>query len=48
MKKRPLKNEVKSVWVRQECKPRYASNSCPIEKEKKRNKRNAITYIVGR
>jgi hypothetical protein len=35
MKKRPLKNEVKPVWVRQERKPRFASNSCPIERKKK-------------
>jgi hypothetical protein len=42
--KRPLKNEVKLVWVRQECKPPFVSNSCcPIKREKKRNERNAIT-----
>jgi hypothetical protein len=43
MMKRPLKNEVKSVWVRQECKPPVASNSCPIKRKKKQNKQNAIT-----
>jgi chromosome segregation ATPase len=43
MMKRPLKNEVKLVWVRQECKPPVASNSCPIKRKKKRNEQNAIT-----
>jgi hypothetical protein len=41
MQKRPLKNEVKSVWVRQECKPHFASNSCSIERKKKQNKWSA-------
>jgi hypothetical protein len=44
---RPLKNKVKLVWVRQECKPRFARNSCPIERENKPNKRNAIVLFEG-
>jgi hypothetical protein len=47
MKKRPLEKEVKSVWVREECKLRFASNSCPIERKNKQNRRNAIMLLEG-